>query len=62
MSTKIIYVDTDDSTSETDLDNLDNTDNEQEVEDESNPWASLKTEVAEKIWQDLGVMAELYCR
>ena len=48
MSTKRIYADTDDTTTENDLDNSDNTDNGQELEEESDPWQPLKIEAEEK--------------
>ena len=54
MSTKRKYADTDDSTS--DVDNSDNTDDDQEVEDESDPWAPLEIEVAEKNLTDAMVL------
>ena len=56
MSTMRKYADTDDSTSETGVDNSDNTDDDQEVEDESDPCAPLEIEAAEKNLTDAMVL------
>ena len=44
MSTKTKYANTDDSTSESNSDHSDYTDEDQENENETDPWASLKIE------------------
>ena len=49
ISTKRKYADTDDSTSESDLDHSDYTDDDPESEHEIDPWASLKIEAIKKM-------------